>query len=37
MNTAEPLLEIKNLYVNYKVFGGELQVLNGLNFKSLSR
>lgn len=33
MNNTEPLLEIKNLYVNYKVFGGELQVLNGLNLK----
>ena len=33
MNASEPLLEIKNLYVNYKVFGGELQVLNGLNLK----
>lgn len=33
MMNIEPLLEIKNLYVHYKVFGGVLQVLDGLNLK----
>ncbi len=31
MNTP-PLLEIKNLRVNYKVYGGLLKVLDGVNF-----
>ncbi len=30
--TTQPLLEIKELRVNYKVYGGVLQVLDGVNF-----
>ena len=30
--TTQPLLEIKDLRVNYKVYGGVLQVLDGVNF-----
>ncbi len=29
---AETLLDIRNLHVSYKVFGGSLKVLNGVNF-----
>ncbi|MGQ9551141.1 MAG: ABC transporter ATP-binding protein [Candidatus Bathycorpusculaceae bacterium] len=28
----EPLLDVKDLYVNYKTYMGELKVLNGVNF-----
>jgi len=31
MITKKTLLEVKNLYLNYKVFGGELRVLNNIN------
>lgn len=30
---ANTLLDIKDLHVNYRVYGGELKVLNGVNFK----
>ena len=29
--TTQPLLDVKNLYVNYKVYGGQLTVLDGVN------
>jgi peptide/nickel transport system ATP-binding protein len=32
MILSTPVLEIKNLYVNFKVFEGTLRVLNGVNF-----
>ena len=31
--TSSPLLEIKDLYVNFAVYGGDLRVLDGVNFK----
>jgi peptide/nickel transport system ATP-binding protein len=32
-NSATPLLEIKDLAVNFAVYGGELRVLDGINFR----
>jgi peptide/nickel transport system ATP-binding protein len=32
MNGARPLLEIKDLSVNFSVYGGDLKVLDGVNF-----
>lgn len=32
MNEAMPLLEIKDLYVQFKVYGGKLRVLDGVDF-----
>ncbi len=33
MADKKPLLDIRDLYVNFKVYGGMAQVINGINFK----
>lgn len=35
MNATRPLLEIKDLHVQFKVYGGKLHVLDGVNFHML--
>lgn len=33
MEERKPILDIQNLYIDYKVYGGYAKVINGLNLK----